>query len=80
MKILSEWQSDIPSLPKGLAIVLLILNIIFPALGTAFSACLGDKFRPTQLIVALLQFVTVFIIVGWIWSIWWGILIFNKAK
>lgn len=80
LEILDKWKADIPSLGKGLALVLLILNIIFPAWGTFLSACLGKEFKSTQIIVGLLQFFTCFLIIGWIWSIWWGILIYEKAS
>ncbi len=80
MTILDKWKSDIPSLNKGLAIVLLILNCILPSLGTFLSACLGSSFKMDQIIVGLLQFFTCFLIIGWIWSIWWGILIYEKSS
>lgn len=80
MSFLGSWQADIPSLNKGLAIVLLVLNINMPSMGTFLSACLGDKLRTTQLLVGLLQLLLFFCIIGWVWSIWWGILIFNKSR
>lgn len=78
--MLDSWRADIPSFEKTVAIVLLILNIIIPSLGTFLCACVGGGFRSTQIIVGLLQFVTTPIIIGWVWSIWWGIEILNKSK
>jgi hypothetical protein len=78
--MLAKWQSDIPSFSKVIGTVLLLLNIFIPPLGTLLSACLSPKFVVSQIIVGVLQFLLLFIIVGWIWSIWWGILIFLKSK
>lgn len=74
------WQASIPSFSKGLSILLLVLNIFFPSLGTFLMACLGDKFEKDQIIVGLIQFFTCWLIVGWIWSIWWGIIAVQKSK
>jgi len=68
------WKQDIPVLSKGVAIFLLIINIFLPALGTLFMACLGPEFKPSQIIVALLQFLLTGLLIGWIWSVWWGFL------
>jgi hypothetical protein len=73
------WIADIPSLPFGLALLLLIINVIVPSLGTFLLAFIGDKFRISQLIVGILQILFVIIIFGWVWSIWWGILILKKS-
>lgn len=78
--ILDGWKADIPALTKGLALVLLILNIFMPSFGTFLSACLGSEFKMSQIIVGLLQLFTVWLVIGWVWSIWWGILIYQKAS
>jgi hypothetical protein len=69
----------IPKVPKGLAIILCVLNIIFPGLGTVMLACVGNSFVPQHLVVGLLQFITAVCIVGWIWSILWGIFLVMKS-
>lgn len=74
-----SWKADIPSLTKGLALILLLLNIFIPPLGTFLLACVGDHFRPTQLLVAILQLLLLGVLVGWIWAVYWGILIMDKA-
>mmetsp|Transcript_8854 Transcript_8854/g.26741 ORF Transcript_8854/g.26741 Transcript_8854/m.26741 type:complete len:95 (-) Transcript_8854:260-544(-) len=56
-----------------------ILNVIFPGLGTAVAGLLAD--RPSALVVGLLQFLTVpLLLIGWVWSIYWGYLIYQKSK
>ena len=43
------------------------------------AACAGADFSKTQLAIGFLQFLTTYILVGWIWSIYWGYLIVVKA-
>jgi hypothetical protein len=74
-----QWKADIPVLSRGLAIFVLILNIILPPFGTVMLACVGTEFKTSQLIVALLQLLTAGIIIGWIWAIWWGIITVEKS-
>jgi len=62
-------------------LILFILNIILPGWGTMVSACISTSgFSSMTLIVGLLQLFTCWLIVGWIWSIWWGYLIFKKSE
>lgn len=79
MGILDEIQAEIPSTTTVMAIVLLIINIFLPGWGTIIMAFL-DGFKLKTLIVGILQFFTSILIIGWIWSIWWGILCLQKAK
>ena len=76
----SKYKDMIPITTKCFAIVLMVLNIIWPGLGAAFMACLEPKFLKVNLIIALLQFVLTFIIIGWIWSIIWGVFCLMKSK
>lgn len=74
----------IPSMPLPLAIIACILNIILPGTGTLLSAfsvfCCGTTTRISRPVVAcllnvlsaLLQLATFLLIVGWVWSITWG--------
>lgn len=64
--------------PWGL--IQLILNIIFPGTGTILNSCMATKFNATTFIVGILQFILAYILIGWIWSIWWGILIVEKSR
>ncbi len=77
--MLENWTSEIPKLPKNFALVLFIVNIFFPGVGTLISACVGEKFLKSQLIVGLLQLILAAFIVGWVWSIIWGYLIYKKS-
>ncbi|XP_055881083.1 protein stum homolog [Biomphalaria glabrata] len=73
----------IPRMPLPLAVVLCIFNIVIPGLGTFFTswACLcGCKTKlgsPAKafglnLLSAILQMLSFVLIVGWVWSIIWG--------
>ncbi|ELT93042.1 hypothetical protein CAPTEDRAFT_105621 [Capitella teleta] len=73
----------IPVMPLPLAIVCCLLNLFLPGVGTLISSfsvfCCGSTRMAKRghafglnMASALLQMVTFFVIVGWIWSILWG--------
>ena len=76
---LSNLIRTIPELPRGLAIMILLCNIFFPSSGTFYMACIGDKVRKTQFLVAAFQLISIPIIIGYIWSIYWGIKAMQKS-
>jgi hypothetical protein len=75
--------------------VILILNILFAGTGTLITAFWNiseegpnaegtitirrAKYSKTTLVVALMQMVLSMIIIGWVWSVYWGYLIFTKS-
>lgn len=79
-------QEAIPILPRWAAITCLILNIIFPGLGTVISGVIAffltrhemSLMNRTSVLcvncfVGLMQLSTiVFLFIGWFWSIIWG--------
>ncbi|XP_052768698.1 protein stum homolog [Mya arenaria] len=73
----------IPKMPVPLAVFCCILNIGLPGIGTLVSAFAVLCGAPTMLnkrvpaffldvLSAFLQLITFFVIVGWVWSILWG--------
>ena len=62
------------------SLVQLVLNIVFPGTGTLLNSCMAPKFNATTFIVGVLQIILAYVIIGWVWSIWWGILIVEKSK
>ncbi|XP_063425807.1 uncharacterized protein LOC134709572 [Mytilus trossulus] len=82
-------MSVIPYLPLGLAVVYLILNIVIPGSGTILSGfsilCCGKcrvQTKDDQRLVTLCVnvcvgvsqlFTVTFLLVGWFWSIAWGV-------
>nr|AAZ23913.1 spec3-like protein [Sterkiella histriomuscorum] len=73
-------KKTIQKVAKPGHIILFILNIILPGWGTMVSSCISlSGFSTHTLIVGFLQFITCWFILGWIWSIWWGYLIYKKS-
>ena len=75
-----KCQDSIPVINgECMAIVLWLFNLYYAGLGTLCSACLGkDHVIWDQIIVGVLQALTGGICFGWVWSVWWGSLIFKK--
>lgn len=75
----NKIKNQLPVLNPALAVILLIVNIFLPGVGTMILGCLNGGCNWTHIIVGLLQFITAGIIIGWIWSIWWGILLVQRS-
>jgi len=71
---------DIVSVRSPWGIVLLILNIVWPGLGTIINSAMGSKCRATTALVGVIQMLLAAFIIGWLWSIWWGVLILMKQR
>ena len=67
----------IPILPFNLAIMILLCNICFPSLGTFYMACIGNKPKRVQILVGIFQLILTPFIIGYVWSIFWGIKTIN---
>ena len=71
------WEiiSDVPYTTGIFPYVLFFMNFVIPGLGTLSAACCAydGAWSKTQLFVGCLQMMTAIFLVGWIWSIWWGI-------
>ena len=72
-----------PKLAKYFAVFFAILNVILPGFGTMFAACLdtsgSTEVSKAQIVIGLVQFLTSYIIIGWIASIYWAYLMVIKA-
>ncbi|XP_037071925.1 protein stum homolog isoform X2 [Pollicipes pollicipes] len=79
-----SFRKAIPYMPMPVAITLCVLNVIAPSIGTFLSGlmcfCFGPSEYPSRgqtlawsTLAGLLQLITLPIIVGWIWSIMWGV-------
>ncbi len=71
--------NSIPETSKINAIVILVLNILFPGIGTCIMACLNSC-SFTNLAVGLLQILLSLFCIGWIWAIWWGVICLQKSR
>jgi len=76
-----QWIEKIPVVSESAAVAIFILNIIFPGVGTMVLACLGPSGNVgDQLLVGILQLLLfAFCFIGIFWSIWWSVLVFQKA-
>ncbi|CAH1791893.1 unnamed protein product [Owenia fusiformis] len=80
----TPFHNAIPIMPLPLAVLCFILNIVAPGFGTLVSAfslfCKGTSTRMNKratavawnILTAVLQMATFLVIVGWVWSILWG--------
>ena len=79
---ISWWdkiQISIPNLNKVLAIIILVINCFLPGIGTICLACLGPRFVWQHIMIGLFQLLLCAIIIGWVWSILWGVLVVMKS-
>ena len=78
------WQlmTDVPVVHNIIAYIILALDIVLPGIGTIVAACLGSRYASdkTQIVLGIFQFLTSYLIFGWAWSIYWGILIVQKSE
>ena len=75
-------KNSVVELERTVALVCLILNCIpFTAgVGTMVSACAGEKFNAIALIFGILQWLLLYLLIGWIWSICHGIWLLDASK
>nr|CAB3266669.1 protein stum homolog [Phallusia mammillata] len=88
-----RMQAAIPFVPSALAWIFLLFNLFLPGVGTifmGFAALFGARTcskKPNRCIdfllniaCAFLQMLTAIVIVGWIWSIYWGMNVITQAQ
>ncbi len=72
-------RDSLPALNPALAVLILIVNIFLPGIGTMILGCINKDCNWQHILVGFLQLITAGIIIGWIWSIWWGILLVQRS-
>ena len=70
--IILEKQTAYPALGKCLALIILILNILMPGVGTIIMGCCSTNCTE-WLCTGILQMLLTVLLIGWIWSICTGI-------
>eukprot|EP01080_Neovahlkampfia_damariscottae_P001415 gene1415-12035_t len=70
----------VPRIEKSAALICLLLNVFFPGFGTL----LGSLMAPSGcdfcgIIYGLLQIALAGFLIGWIWSIIWGLLMYQSS-
>ncbi|KAL9641609.1 hypothetical protein ABK040_013528 [Willaertia magna] len=71
---------NIPKVNEPWPLIILIVNIIFPGIGTIIAAFLeeDDDKMTFNAIFGLIQFITAICCIGWILSIFYGYIIYKK--
>ena len=74
--------TEVPAVHNIVAYIILALNVIIPGSGTCLSVCMAERYlnNKTQLFVGVFQLLTAIYLFGWIWSIYWGILIIQNSQ
>ena len=75
------WHEKVPVTKCPLGTVFFVINIFFPGFGTMLASCINTtpgKLCPLTLMLGMAQMMTSWMLVGWIWSIYWGWLIHKK--
>lgn len=78
---------NIPKVSMRMAIIILILNTIFPGMGTILLGCfLPHDFTNEEgvvccsmALVGLMQLILAILLIGWIWSIAFGVYILYSS-
>ncbi len=80
-KVESKERSLYPKLDNCTAILILILNIFFPGIGTMIIGCVAGHDQATWICIGLAQMLLACIFfIGWIWAIVTGVVIVLKSK
>lgn len=72
----------VPILDTGVAIIILVINILFPGLGTMIVGCIGGGSTNcfAWFCIGFLQlFLFPVFLIGWIWSIMTGIMVVSRS-
>ena len=81
MGIKEMHEASIVKLEPTMGLIVLLLNIFAPPLGTAVAGFIaGGESVKNNLIMAIIQWICLFVLVGWCWAIYTGWLIYNKSK
>eukprot|EP00829_Urostomides_striatus_P015461 TRINITY_DN485_c0_g1_i7.p1 TRINITY_DN485_c0_g1~~TRINITY_DN485_c0_g1_i7.p1 ORF type:complete len:202 (+),score=59.82 TRINITY_DN485_c0_g1_i7:129-734(+) len=71
------WRmiTTFPEMNIFLKFIIFLLNLMTPGFGTIMmSICGYNKLSKTQLCIGILQFTTSLLLVGYVWSIGWGVI------
>jgi hypothetical protein len=77
--IIIQKQSAYPELGKCLALIILIINIVLPGVGTIIMGCCSSNCGE-WFCTGILQILLTVLLIGWIWSICTGINCLNHSR
>jgi len=76
---MGDIKDVIPTTTKAVAIFILLVNIFFPGLGTIIMSCLTKEFSAINIVIGLLQGFLSICIIGWVWSVIWGLICVQQS-
>ena len=81
MGLFTNWLATVRPTTGFCAILLFLCNVFFPGVGTMLNACCCGKGPATVkgLCIGFLQLLTASFLLGWLWSIWWGVEILHAS-
>ncbi|KAL9654616.1 hypothetical protein ABK040_006678 [Willaertia magna] len=67
---------------KGMGLIILIVNILFPGIGTILAGIMTEEKEKSQsaIIVGVLQFILTSCFIGWLWAIYTGFMIMKASE
>ena len=84
-----EYITDVPRTNAPIQYILFLLNLVIPGTylsiynplgsGTMIISCFTEKWSKTLFMVGLFQLFLAYILIGWLFSIYWGYLIVKKS-
>ena len=76
-----NWLATIRPTGGFCAIILFLLNVFLPGVGTICNAlcCGAGPASCMEFLIGILQLLTAGFLLGWIWSIWWGVEIMRRS-
>lgn len=81
MEYFNSFKNHIPFLSTPVAITILIINCLLPGVGTLCFIFLSNYSHwKEHLLIGISQLLTTVFIVGWVWSICWGVFAVLKSK
>ncbi len=75
-----QCSDAIVRVPAPWGLILFIVNIFVPGIGTILSSFFSEPINKTSLCYGVLQIVTFWLLIGWLWSIYHGWRIYEKSK
>jgi hypothetical protein len=77
--LITRNDSGYPRLDSSLAVLILILNILFPGIGTIVMGCNSTN-SGSWICIGILQIFLSMFLIGWIWAIITGIICLSNAR
>ena len=75
-----DAMKEMPNIPFPLNAVCFIMNLIFPGTGTMIASFFFGGCSKAMFLIGVFQSLTSVLILGWVWSIYWGYLICKASS